>query len=361
LIFSNRRETPRVALDGKNPLALVKPLPCGPRRRRRAASHRRPRPSQSRSLLPNAPGHYTVPSANMTSQWKKIVGKVGSNARAAAAPPDRLQRAAQIAQLQEHRRVLLETPRNSDDRRLLKYGYRVYSQADEDGILHEIFRRIGNGKKTFVELGASSGLENNTLFLLIQGWSGVWIEGSERKAAAAKKNLATVIAERRLQVVQQFVTAPKIDAALGRLSPAEPDLLSIDLDGNDYYILDAIRSIKPRVIVAEYNAKFPSDVHWVMEYNESHHWDSTDYFGSSLKALETLLGGKGYSLAGCNLLGSNAFFVRCDLASDAKFCSPFTSENHYEPPRYFLLPAFDSGFPPGFGPYRTQQALKNPP
>ena len=293
----------------------------------------------------------------MTSRWKKLVGKVGSNARAAAAPPDRLLRATQIAQLQEHRRGLLETARNSDDRRLLKYGYRVYSQADEDGILHEIFRRIGEGSKTFVELGAGAGLENNTLFLLIQGWRGVWIEGSERKVAAAKKHLAAAIGDGRLQMVHQFVTAPKIDAALGRLAPGKVDLLSIDLDGNDYYILDAIRSIQPRVIAAEYNAKFPPDVRWVMEYNEAHRWDSTDYFGSSLKALETLLGGRGYALVGCNLLGSNAFFVRKELAADPPFCSPFTAENHYESARYFLLPAFDSGFPPGFGPYRGHDAL----
>lgn len=298
----------------------------------------------------------------MTSRWKKIVGKVGSSARAASAPQDRLARSTQTAQLQDHRRALLESARNSDDRRLLKYGYRVYSQADEDGILHEIFRRIGPGNKTFIELGAGSGLENNTLFLLIQGWRGLWIEGSERRVASAKKHLAQPIAERRLQLVQQLITAPKIDAVLQRLAPPEPvDLLSIDLDGNDYHILSAIRSVQPRVIVAEYNAKFPPDVTWIMEYDESHRWDSTDYFGSSLKALETLLGGRRYSLVGCNLIGSNAFFVRRDLAADPPFCSPFTAENHYEPPRYFLLPAFDSGFPPGFGPYRTQDALEQSP
>lgn len=298
----------------------------------------------------------------MTSRWKKIVGKVGSNARAASAQQDRLARGAQTAQLQNHRRALLETERNSDDRRLLKYGYRVYSQADEDGILHEIFRRVGPGNKTFIELGAGSGLENNTLFLLIQGWRGLWVEGSERRVASAKKHLAQPIAERRLQLVQQLITAPKINAVLQRLAPAENvDLLSIDLDGNDYHILSAIRSVQPRVIVAEYNAKFPPDVTWVMEYDESHRWDSTDYFGSSLKALESLLGGRGYSLVGCNLIGSNAFFVRRDLAADPPFCSPFTAENHYEPPRYFLLPAFDSGFLPGFGPYRTQDALEQSP
>jgi hypothetical protein len=263
----------------------------------------------------------------------------------------KLLRAAQIAQLHEHRRILLESARNSDERRLLKFGYRVYSQADEDGIIREIFRRIGEGQRTFLELGAGNGSENNSLFLLSQGWRGAWIEGSSRNVLAAKRNLSAAISEGRLRVEQHFVTAPNIDATVARLTPIKDvDLLAIDLDGNDYYVLDAIRSIAPRVIVAEYNPKFPADVFWVMQYNESHHWDSTDYFGASLKAYETLLSPRGYSLVGCNLLGTNAFFVRSDLAATASFCSPFTAENHYEPARYYLLAAYRSGHPERFGP-----------
>jgi hypothetical protein len=284
-----------------------------------------------------------------------MLGNLRHDARGRRVQPDRLARAAQLAQLQEHRRGLLESPRNSDDRRLLKFGYRVYSQSDEDGILHEIVRRIGAGSRTFVEIGTGDGLENNTLFLLTQGWRGLWIEGSRRRVATARKNLGVLVTDGRLRVEQQFVTAANIDEKVRRLVPApEVDLLSVDIDGNDYYILRAIQSIVPRVIIAEYNAKFPPDVSWVMEYNEAHRWDESDYFGSSLKALETLLAERGYSLVGCNLLGCNAFFVRSELATDPPFCSPFTAENHYEPPRYFLLPAYDSGFATGFGPFRTQ-------
>ena len=287
----------------------------------------------------------------MKSNWAKVFGTLGVGGRESGPQMSRLIRAAQIATLQEHRRQLLESPRLADSRRLVKFGRRVYSQSDEDGILHEIFRRIGEGQRTFVELGSGDGLENNTLFLLTQGWRGLWLEGSARRVAAAKKSLAREIREGRLTVAQHFVTAKNIDGAIARQAPsAEIDLLSIDLDGNDYYILEAIQSVKPRVIVAEYNAKFPPDVAWAIEYNEAHRWDGTDYFGASLKALELLLAKRGYALAGCNLLGSNAFFIRRDLASDPPFCSPFTAENHYEPARYFLLAAFDTGFPTGFGP-----------
>jgi hypothetical protein len=267
-------------------------------------------------------------------------------------------RAGQITQLHEHRRALLESPRNSDPRRLLSFGYRVYSQGDEDGIIAEIFRRIGEGNRTFLEMGAGDGLENNSLLLLIRGWRGAWIEGSARKVLKAKRTLASTLAEGRLHIERSFLTAANVDQTVSRLAPAAGvDLLSIDLDGNDYYILDAIRSISPRVIVAEYNAKFPADVVWVMEYNEKHRWDSTDYFGASLKALEVLLAERGYSLVGCNILGSNAFFVRSDLATDPPFCSPFTSENHYEPARYHLAPAYRSGHAGKFGPFRMNEKL----
>jgi hypothetical protein len=294
----------------------------------------------------------------MTSRLGKIFGAIGKNSRGIGAQEERLRQAALVAQLQDHRRVLLDLPRHADDRRLVKHGYRVYSQRDEDGIIHEIFRRLGEGGRKFVEIGASDGLENNTLLLLIQGWSGLWIEGSARKAANARKHHKAAIAEGRLRVAQQYATAANIDETINRFAPGELDLLSIDIDGNDYYVLGAIRSVAPRVIVAEYNAKFPPDVRWVMEHDEAHRWDSTDYFGASLKALEILLAERGYSLVGCNLLGTNAFFVRTGLVRDPPFCAPFTAENHYEPARYFLLQAFHSGFPTKFGPYRIPDSVE---
>ena len=297
----------------------------------------------------------------MKSAWEKIIARLDHNGRTSGTPAPGFARAAQIAALQEHRRALLESPRYADERRLLKFGYRVYSQSDEDGILHEIFRRIGAGHRTFIEIGTGNGLENNTLFLLIQGWRGVWLEASARRVSLARKKLEPLVSEGRLRVEQCFVTAANVDETIARLVPGrEIDLLSIDIDGNDYYVLRALQSVMPRVIVVEYNAKFPADVHWIMEYNETHRWDETDYFGASLKGFEALLSERGYALLGCNLLGCNAFFARKDLVSDPQFCSPFTAENHYEPARYFLLPAYDGGFPPGFGPFRGSQLPETP-
>jgi hypothetical protein len=290
----------------------------------------------------------------MKTGLDRIFGLFGSDERGLSASARKLARAAHLSQLQGHRRTLLESPRYADETRLLKFGYRVYSQSDEDGILHEIFRRIGTVSQSFVEIGCGDGLENNSFFLLLQGWRGVWIEASARKIAVAQKAAEIFVRNGCLRVKEHFVTKDNVDRTVkGLVTGSEIDLLSVDIDGNDYYVLQAIRSISPRVIVSEYNAKFPSDIKWVMEYSEAHQWDGTDYFGASLKSLEMLLAAKGYTLVGCNLLGCNAFFVRNDLVSENLFRSPFTAENHYEPARYFLLPAYDSGFAPGAGPFRT--------
>jgi hypothetical protein len=286
----------------------------------------------------------------MKTSFKALFGEESGGGATAS----KLARAAHLAELDGYRRSLLESTRYADDKRVLKSGYRVYSQSDEDGILHEIFRRVGTKTRSFVEIGSGDGLENNSLYLLIQGWRGLWIEAAARKITAARKSAGFFVSNGALAIEQYHVSVENVDGLLGRLAPGpEIDLLSVDIDGNDFYILQAIHSISPRVIACEYNAKFPADIAWVMEYNESHRWDGTDYFGASLKSLETLLAQKGYSLVGCNLLGCNAFFVRNDLVSDPPFCSPFTARNHYEPARYFLLPAYHAGFPAGLGPFRV--------
>ncbi|MDR0675911.1 MAG: hypothetical protein LBF97_02590, partial [Elusimicrobiota bacterium] len=112
--------------------------------------------------------------------------------------------------------------------------------------------------------------------------------------------------------------------------PIEFDLLSIDVDFNDYYLWEAINLYKPRVVIIEYNSSLGQHNTLVVPYKRDKVWDGTGYFGSSLKALENLGIKKGYSLVGCNSIGSNAFFVRSDIVKDL-FCSPYTSENHFEP------------------------------
>ena len=108
------------------------------------------------------------------------------------------------------------------------------------------------------------------------------------------------------------------------------DLLSIDIDGNDYHVWQAVECVKPKVVVIEYNAKFPPDLEWVMPYEETHAWMGTDKHGASLKAFERLGDRLGYSLVATNISGVNAFFVRKDLTQD-KFAGPATAETFYNP------------------------------
>ena len=235
-----------------------------------------------------------------------------------------------------------------DPRSLVAYGYKMYSQNDEDGMIREIFKRIGTTNKLFVEFGVGNGLENNTLALLFEGWRGLWIEGDSRFAEAMRNGFKKILASGRLMLAQSFITKENINGLIAaRISEKEIDLLSVDIDGNDYEVLKAITTISPRVIVIEYNAKFVPPLVWSMGYNETHAWKEDDNMGASLKFLELKLKDKGYSLVGCNLSGSNAFFVKSELAGD-RFLTPYTAEQHYETARYYLSRGMRGGSAPSY-------------
>ncbi|HEY0394291.1 MAG TPA: hypothetical protein VGD01_07320 [Candidatus Elarobacter sp.] len=247
---------------------------------------------------------------------------------------------------------LRSDPRYDSPKRLTRFGWRVFSQGDEDGIIHEIFARIGTTNRRFLEIGAGDGLENNTAYLLASGWSGTWIEADPARIRDILANAAPAIAEERLAVVGAAVTPENADdlirdSGLG----GEIDLLSLDIDGNDYHVLERLDAVRPRAVVLEYNASYRPPVRWIMRYDPSHRWDGTIHYGASLAAYEDLMRERGYLLVGCGLTGVNAFFVRADLAGDA-FASPFDAETHFEPPRYQLIDELRtvSGHPPRAGP-----------
>lgn len=227
-------------------------------------------------------------------------------------------------------------PRYQDGKCLTLSGYKVYSQCDEDGMIREIFRRIGETGKTFVEFGVGDGLENNTLALLFEGWKGLWIDGSEKLTSRIREGLKDTIETGRLTVTNAFITKENINELISSsIDEGEVDLLAIDMDGNDFHVFESISCINPRVVVIEYNAKFPPPVHYCMAYDKGHKWSGDDNFGASLKFLEEGFREKGYCLVGCSLTGANAFFVRQDLVAD-RFLEPYSAERHYEPARYFL-------------------------
>jgi len=232
----------------------------------------------------------------------------------------------------------MRSARNAEPKRLLKYGYRVFSQNDEDGIIAEIFSRIGTTDRTFVEIGVDNGSECNTLNLLAQGWRGIWFEQNAAAIAQARRRLSRILAGNRLSIEQITVTRENVDRLLRNTALSlHPDLLSIDIDGNDYWVWRAITSIRPRVVIIEYNAVWRPPASITMRYNADHVWSEGDVnSGASLSALEKLGREKGYNLVGCCFAGVNAFFVARELCAEL-FAAPFSSENHYEPHRAFLL------------------------
>jgi hypothetical protein len=247
-------------------------------------------------------------------------------------------------------RNLYNNPKYKGTKRITQYQKKIYSVKAEDGILEEIFNRIGTTDKSFAEFGVGhKGEENNSLYLLLKGWHGLWIEGSEQilsddttgaphllhyeHVVALKKKYCS---EGRLKIINAYVSAENIEKLFdeGGVKP-DLDLLSIDVDGNDYWIWKAITRFSPRVVCIEYNSNLGDTVACAKEYDANWRWDGSTVFGASIGAMEKLGREKGYSLVGCDFLGMNGFFVRNDLLAD-KFEGPYTAKNHFEPNRVFL-------------------------
>ena len=217
-------------------------------------------------------------------------------------------------------------------RDLRAYERRVSSQNGEDGILEEIFRRIGTESRTFVEFGVETGEQCNCARLVREeGWGGLFLE--------ADPALHARLAERYrdcpgVRCARAEVTSANIEELLAAHDvPRSFDLLSIDIDGNDYWVWAAVRRWRPRVVVIEYNAAYPPPRRWVMKESPGHRWQGTTYYGASLASLTALGREKGYALVGTNSCGVNAFFVREELATPDRFLDPVL-QYHYSPPSY---------------------------
>ncbi|MEO3387458.1 hypothetical protein [Mesorhizobium sp. CAU 1741] len=210
----------------------------------------------------------------------------------------------------------------------------VYSQVNEDGILAEIFRRIGETNRQFVEIAAGDGIENTTRLLLDLGWSGLWVEAGDKEAASIRAVAGSFIDSGALTFIDSRIDRENVRSLVAPNVDPEPDLLSLDIDYNTSHIWRAMDFLRPRVVCIEYNGHYPPSVAYEVPYQADGAWQGTTRFGASLKALELIGRDKGYSLVACDGHGVNAFFVRDDLCNAQRFQAPFTAEHHYEPPRY---------------------------
>jgi hypothetical protein len=215
---------------------------------------------------------------------------------------------------------------------LNEFEARTSSQNGEDGILAEILRRMRIRTGYFVEFGVQDGSVCNTALLAAGGWSGVYIEADEADAARLAERYAS---SSRITTLHEFITAENIAGIFARADvPAEFDVLSIDIDGNDYWVWRALASYKPRVVVIEYNAEHAPPQRWVMKYDPSHRWDKTTYYGASLASYAALAATKGYSLVGTEKTGVNAFFIRDDCLRASGFRALSAAEG-FHPVGYY--------------------------
>ena len=234
---------------------------------------------------------------------------------------------------------VLQNSRYTHEKSLLRHQSQVFSQNGEDGLIAEIFNRIGSTNKIFVEIGLEDGCECNSRLLLQSGWQGLWIESDVKSGQAIEEKFSDDIKRGKLKFSNSLVTKENVEKLFEEAEiPENFDFLSIDIDMNTHHIWSAIRAFKPQVACIEYNASVPPSLDYGVPYDEEAIWNGSNHFGAGLKTLEKIGRELDYSLVACDFLGVNAFFVRNDVCKDLseKFLAPFTAEFHYEPPRYSL-------------------------
>lgn len=217
-----------------------------------------------------------------------------------------------------------------------------FSQNGEDGIIDHLCQRILNPNRYFVEIGSADGLENNTAWLAIaRKFSGLMIEGSSHLAARAAKAIPHY--NLGVKVLNCFVDKNNIQAILNECLYQDPDLFSLDIDGVDYYILQAMLNagFRPKIIAVEYNSAFGPEKAITVPYQHNFDYTAADasglYYGVSVMAWRTLLEKAGYKFVTVDSNGVNAFFIdpSCFSAEFVSSLKPkYFAENFYQRQKY---------------------------
>lgn len=207
---------------------------------------------------------------------------------------------------------------------LSKFERSIYSQNGEDGVIEILFELLGTDSRYCVEFGAVDGLYvSNTLNLRKhKGWTCLLLDGGHENQA--------------INLQREFVTAENINELFEKYEvPENLDLLSIDIDYNDFYVWKALNSrYRPRVVVVEYNAMILPHDDSLVPYKADAVWDWTNYFGAGILAFSRLAKMKGYTLVHADRSGTNLFFVRDELMKGIRFKNAGQVEELYRPPHY---------------------------
>jgi hypothetical protein len=261
-------------------------------------------------------------------RFRRLFRPLARGLRRSLRPPDYRQLLKRVAAVENNlERVLIarypEVGTDPSPRDVFRAReFKVHSQNGEDGLLLYILSTIGITDRRLVEFGIQDGTECNSANLILNfGWGGLLMDCVPEHVEAARRFYCRDrgVPETRLRIERERATAENIDSVLERCGiKGELDLLSIDIDSNDYWVWKAIGVIQPRVVVIEYNASFGPFESLICTYDPEFDARAAHpsgwYHGASLTALTSLATRRGYELVGCDSAGVNAFFVRADLA-----------------------------------------------
>jgi hypothetical protein len=217
-------------------------------------------------------------------------------------------------------RILAELQRDRRSDRLADYEFKVFSQWGEDGILQHLTTHLAIANRTFIEFGVEDFFESNCRYLLMKDqWSGFVIDGSPANIARLRRSYFYWMYP--LESLASFITRDNVGALLEQSGfGTEPGILSVDVDGVDYHLVEALGHMRPSIMIVEYNGLFGHErcvtVPYDPAFQRTRAHPSNLYLGASLPAFVRLLNTRGYALVGVNGMGSNAFFVRRELLND---------------------------------------------
>lgn len=233
---------------------------------------------------------------------------------------NRFQPSTQIAQRKLYH-YYRDCIKNNNVPKLTETGFRVFSQFEEDGKLLFIFAMLGMRNKIFIEIGADDGVNSNSANLYFNfGWYGLFIDGNKKSIKRGEKFYAKY--PHPWYYKPKFVCARVIRENINELIEnagfkGEIGLLSIDIDGNDYWIWDALEVVQPQVVIIETHNEFGLN-NIVVPYDKDYFYPGKHpvYHGASPVAMNNLAIKKGYRLVGANEYGFNFIFVKNGLADD---------------------------------------------
>lgn len=213
------------------------------------------------------------------------------------------------------------------------FEYKITSQNNEDGIINHIFSKLKVNQINFIEIGFDY-FENNSLNLVNKTSKGLFIDGDQDKVFLLKNLLKITYPLRKIEVICELINKDNINSLILKFfkKDDEIDFISIDVDGIDYFLLDAI-NVKPKLICIEYNFWYGKEKKCSVPYKEDFRWKMGSlYSGTSLQALNSLANSKGYYLVALDSSCVNAFFIREDLKDNFEILDPVISFK--EPIRY---------------------------